>query len=58
MYKLFDADHHLYEPRDCFTGYIDPKFRDRAVRAVTLADGRETIFAGDREGHLSGRQSL
>lgn len=47
-YQLVDADHHLYEPRDCFTGYIDPQYRDRAVRAQML-DGREAIFAGDRE---------
>ncbi len=30
-YGLFDADNHYYEPRDCFTRYIEPEFRDRAI---------------------------
>ena len=33
-YPLIDADQHYYEPDDCFTRYIDPKFRDRAITVV------------------------
>ncbi|MBM3658334.1 MAG: amidohydrolase [Actinobacteria bacterium] len=45
-YGLFDADNHYYEPRDCFTRYIEPEFRDRAVVAVTDDDGRERVMVG------------
>ena len=31
-YRLFDADNHYYEPRDCFTRHIEPTLRDRAIR--------------------------
>ncbi len=33
-YPLIDADQHYYEPDDCFTRYIDPGFRDRAITVV------------------------
>ncbi|WP_322761085.1 amidohydrolase family protein [Frankia sp. Cr2] len=47
-YPLFDADSHLYEPRDAFTDYIDPAFRAEALRPVRDAAGTELIVAGDR----------
>ena len=47
-YGLFDADNHYYEPRDCFTRYLEPEFRDRAVMSVVEADGREHVMIGDR----------
>ena len=45
---LWDADNHYYEPRDCFTRYIDPAMADRAVRSVIDPDGRERVLVGDR----------
>ncbi|MFN2537233.1 MAG: amidohydrolase family protein, partial [Mycobacteriales bacterium] len=48
-YPLFDADNHYYEPRDCFTRYIEPAFRDRTVRVVRDDDGAERVVVGDRE---------
>ena len=30
-YRFFDADNHYYETRDCFTRFIEPRFRDKAV---------------------------
>jgi predicted TIM-barrel fold metal-dependent hydrolase len=45
-YGLFDADNHYYEPRDCFTRYLEPKFRDQAIVAVTDADGHERVMIG------------
>ena len=45
-YGLYDADNHYYEPRDCFTRYLEPEFRDRAVVAVTDDDGRERVMVG------------
>jgi len=44
---LFDADNHYYEPPDCFTRFIEPRFRDLAIRTV-VEDGRESIRIGDR----------
>jgi predicted TIM-barrel fold metal-dependent hydrolase len=46
-YPLFDADNHYYEPRDCFTRYIEPQHRDKAIRVVRDDDGRERILIGE-----------
>jgi len=45
---LWDADNHYYEPRDCFTRYIEPAMADRAIRVVSDTDGREAVLVGDR----------
>ena len=29
-YRIVDADHHYYEPDDCFTRHLESEFRDRA----------------------------
>jgi predicted TIM-barrel fold metal-dependent hydrolase len=47
-YRLFDSDNHYYEPRDCFTRFMEPKHREKAIRVVEDADGRERIFVGDK----------
>ncbi|MBJ22723.1 MAG: amidohydrolase [Deltaproteobacteria bacterium] len=46
-YGLFDCDHHMYEPRDSFTRYIEPRLRDQAVRTV-MKEGKEILMVGDR----------
>jgi len=46
-YGLFDADNHYYEPRDCFTRYIEPRHRDKAIRVVEQ-EGRERVLVGDK----------
>lgn len=48
-YQVVDSDNHYYEPADCFTRYIDPGYRDRAIRAVPSDDGTPRIFVGERE---------
>lgn len=49
---LYDADHHYYEPRDCYTRHIEAKYADRAIRVVPGdegPDGRyEQVLVGDR----------
>lgn len=45
-YLCFDGDNHYYEPRDAFTRYIEPKFRDKAVHVVRDDAGRESIRVG------------
>lgn len=47
-YRFFDADNHYYEPRDCFTRFIEPRYRDEAVRVVRDDEGGERILVGDR----------
>jgi len=47
-YRLFDSDNHYYEPRDCFTRFIEPKYRAKAIRVACDAEGRERIVVGDK----------
>jgi predicted TIM-barrel fold metal-dependent hydrolase len=46
-YPIFDSDQHYYEPRDSFTRFIEPKYRDRTIRPVRLAGGTEVLMADD-----------
>ncbi len=39
-----DADGHVLEPADTWERYIDPAFRDRALRVGIDADGFENLF--------------
>src|SRR5262245_56116078 len=43
-----DADGHILEPPDTWERYIDPKFRDRAIRIVKGRDGLEILEIGGR----------
>ncbi|MCY4162801.1 MAG: amidohydrolase family protein [bacterium] len=46
-YPINDADNHFNEPKDCFERYIDPQYRDLAIRMVTGPNGeRLELFAG------------
>lgn len=47
-FGLFDADNHYYEPRDCYTRHIEPKYRDRAIHVEQDAEGRDVVLVGDR----------
>jgi predicted TIM-barrel fold metal-dependent hydrolase len=47
-FGLFDADNHYYEPRDCYTRHIEPKYRDRAIHVEPDAEGRDVVLVGDR----------
>ena len=47
-YEVFDADNHYYETRDCFTRYIEPKHRDKAVHVVKDENGRDRVMVGDK----------
>lgn len=46
-YGLFDADNHLYEPRDAFSRHIPSAFADRVVHAETAPNGGDLVIAGD-----------
>ena len=47
-YALFDADNHYYEPADCFTRCIEPRFRDKAIQIRKDEAGEEHVFIGDK----------
>jgi predicted TIM-barrel fold metal-dependent hydrolase len=46
-YRLFDADNHYYEPVDCFTRYLDPRYRAKAICVRETDDGPK-VFVGDK----------
>ena len=43
-----DADGHVLEPPDMWEKYIDPQFRDRAIRLRPNRDGLEMLEIGGR----------
>jgi predicted TIM-barrel fold metal-dependent hydrolase len=47
-YRLFDADNHYYETRDCFTRHMPQRLRERAIRVTPDGGGRDRIWVGDR----------
>jgi predicted TIM-barrel fold metal-dependent hydrolase len=47
-YALVDADNHYYEPRDCFSRFIEPRHRDKAIRVVKDDDGVERVMVGSK----------
>jgi len=47
-YRLFDADNHYYEPPDCFTRYIEPQHRERAIGLREVPGGERRVFVGDK----------
>ena len=52
-----DADGHVLEPRDTWQKYLEPAFRDRAIRIVEDAEGVEVLMADGRP-HLEMRGRL
>src|SRR5690349_12398446 len=43
-----DADGHVLEPRDTWVDYIDPAFRDRAIRITDDDRGDEVLLVDGR----------
>jgi hypothetical protein len=43
-----DADGHVLEPRDTWKTYIEPKFRDRAIRIEIDDRGDEVLLVDGR----------
>src|SRR5581483_3638718 len=41
---VIDADGYINEPHDLWERYIDPQFRDRAIRIGTDPDGSERLY--------------
>ena len=54
---IVDADGHVLEPADTWTKYIDPQYRDRAVKIVIDEKGYENLLFDNKplelvRGHL------
>ena len=50
-----DADGHILEPPDLWETYIDPAFRDRALRIVVDENGLEELQIDGRRSTMSWR---
>jgi uncharacterized protein len=53
---VVDADSHVLEPADLWSTYLEPRYRDRAIRIEDI-DGVETLIMGEQailSGHLAG----
>src|SRR6266542_4727454 len=48
-----DADGHILEPPDLWETYLEPKYRDRALRIVTDEDGLEMLAIGGQPSRMS-----
>src|SRR6476646_5784284 len=48
-----DADGHILEPPDLWEQYLEPEFRDRALRFVLDEDGLEELEIGGERSKLS-----
>lgn len=46
-YSVFDIDTHYFEPLDCYTRHMDPKYRDLAINWRDTPEGKR-MFVGDR----------
>ncbi len=44
--RIISADNHVFEPADLWTTRLEPKFRDRAPRIVSMDDGDYWMFDG------------
>jgi uncharacterized protein len=51
---VVDMDSHVLEPPDLWENYLEPKFRDRAIRVRTGADGLEQLIV-DHQVLMTGR---
>src|SRR5580692_5394685 len=50
-----DADGHILEPPDLSDRYLDPQFRDRALRTVLDADGLDDLEIGGRRSTVTAK---
>src|SRR2546421_8471855 len=50
-----DADGHILEPPDLWETYLEPKYRDRAIRIVLDGDGLEELEIGGKPSAMSSR---
>ncbi len=55
---VVDADGHVLEPPDLWARYVDPAYRDRAIRVCTGPDGRDALWIDGRPARLTTPEML
>jgi predicted TIM-barrel fold metal-dependent hydrolase len=58
MDLIIDADGHVLEPPDVWSRYIDPAYRDRAIRVRRGTDGRDVLEIDGRPARLTTSEML
>ncbi len=53
-YRIYDADHHDYEPDDCFTPHIEAKYKKRTVWIDRSREDSDRKDVGDGRINLAG----
>jgi len=56
--NIVDADGHVLEPSDVWSRYIDPKWRERAIRVRRGEDGRDFLEIDGRPAELTTPEML
>lgn len=55
---LVDADSHVLEPPDLWARYVEPRFRDRAVRVARADAGNDVLLVDGRPAKLTTPEML
>jgi predicted TIM-barrel fold metal-dependent hydrolase len=58
MELVVDADGHVLEPADVWERYVDPAYRERAIRVRRNADGRDFLEIDGRPARLTTPEML
>ena len=45
---VVDMDSHVMEPQDLWENYLEPQYRERAIRIRRRADGVEELIVDDK----------
>jgi len=53
-----DADSHVLEPPDVWQRYVEPRWRERAVRVVRADDGRDVLLVDGKPARLTTSEML
>jgi predicted TIM-barrel fold metal-dependent hydrolase len=56
--ETIDADGHVLEPPDLWPRYVDPPWRDRAIRVARQSDGRDALLIDGRPARLTTSEML
>jgi len=56
--RIIDADGHVLEPPDVWARYIEPAWRDRAIRVARQPDGRDALVVDGRPARLTTPEML
>jgi len=55
---VVDADSHVLEPPDVWQRYVEPAYRERAVRVVRAVDGRDVLLVDGKPARLTTPEML